>query len=742
MLTAFVFFFGAYPELRLFLIEAGRFLFPDAPAASLQEAMGVSLVFGSACAFFFFLTGRVLAGLYSDYSAKASRLFAADLAGGASGCAAGSFLLERLGLSSLFCLIAAVLFLAAFGTARNVRSAPARGMISAGGFSFAVVLLLINLMSGRFEIRFQPNELVRDYESRQSAELLWSRWNAYSQVSLVRHRLLKPDAPENLTFSINKGMGLAPAVAYAPEAAGREPPSSGLENGLIPFLSGESPRDILVMFAGAGRDMIYIHAAAGHEARITGVELNPMLVRKALELPGLNLKEFFGLENIRMAVQEGRSFLEQDHGLYDAVLFSAAGASNAPYAGAGGYTGQYLFTREAFASVLRRLKPGGTFIVVNDNKLKILAALRLAFRDEGVEDLSDRTVIFDAIRNIPEGQPRETLLGTVNAHRLLIRQTPFTLEEIRRIEETLQQKGMAVLYRPGWSREGFELYGEVLKTPDPRTFMEALEKKTLVDMTIPEDDRPFIKNYFSEKRLLSRSFFFYLFGHNDGSFTGQDRIYAAVFRALVWLLAAALLLPWIPFLKVRQGSTAGLRLLGCLAASGLGFVFFEVALMQRLALLLGNPGDAFSLVLAAILLSLGTGGFFSQKLWAFFERRAWMLPSAAAFLLVIYAEGFGAWIHSALSLPDPLKKILAVLFVLPPGFCLGLFFPEAVRLLGLLKPEWVRWGWAVNGALMVTGSLLSLFLSAHFGFSFLFLMAAAAYLGMALLWPNLPASRA
>ena len=57
------------------------------------------------------------------------------------------------------------------------------------------------------------------------------------------------------------------------------------------------PKDVLVLFAGAGLDMLNAYGYSQGKANITGVEINPLITEKAVSLPQFNLQTFFDKEN-------------------------------------------------------------------------------------------------------------------------------------------------------------------------------------------------------------------------------------------------------------------------------------------------------------------------------------------------------------------------------------------------------------------------------------------------------------
>ena len=59
---------------------------------------------------------------------------------------------------------------------------------------------------------------------------------------------------------------------------------------------------------------------------------------------------------------------------------------------------------------------------------------------------------------------------------------------------------------------------------------------------------------------------------------------------------------------------------------------------------------------------------------------------------------------------------------------MGVPFPRAIRMLGGHAPALVPWAWAVNGSTSVVSAILATVLALSFGFTWVMLGGAAAYL--------------
>jgi hypothetical protein len=82
--------------------------------------------------------------------------------------------------------------------------------------------------------------------------------------------------------------------------------------------------------------------------------------------------------------------------------------------------------------------------------------------------------------------------------------------------------------------------------------------------------------------------------------------------------------------------------------------------------------------------------------------------------------------------PLPARMVLAALLVGGAGLAMGFLLPLGVRLVADHDPEIIPWGWGVNGATSVIGTVMATMLAVHVGFNATLIVGAALYLVTAL----------
>ena len=155
----------------------------------------------------------------------------------------------------------------------------------------------------------------------------------------------------------------------------------------------------------------------------------------------------------------------------------------------------------------------------------------------------------------------------------------------------------------------------------------------------------------------------------------------------------------------------------------------EIALIQRLTVLLSHPIYALGILLFTIIASSGLGSLLSDRLPL--TRRPWIYiyPLATAALIVGVRFLLSALLAGMVTAGTELKIVAAVAVVFPLGLMMGMFFPTGMRLSKSICPLDTPWYWALNGIFSVLCSAVAVFISIYGAISLNFYLAAALYLG-------------
>ena len=246
-----------------------------------------------------------------------------------------------------------------------------------------------------------------------------------------------------------------------------------------------------------------------------------------------------------------------------------------------------------------------------------------------------------------------------------------------------------------------------------------------------DDNGPFFWHFASFDKVVRE------YGNSING-ANPDREDATGERVLVLLLVIAtlmaavfLLLPFLAMRRVwtklpRKGNSALY-----FAALGLGFMFFEITLIQRLTLFLGFPTYSLTVTLASLLIFTGVGALLSARVKHDINRAAKVLAPVIVTLGAAYLFLLPLATDALLSAPLAVRFLFTFVVLAPLGICLGMFMPLGIGAVSELTDhgaEYVAWGWAVNGFASVIGSVLTTIIAMSYGFNTVLVLAVGAYL--------------
>jgi hypothetical protein len=365
--------------------------------------------------------------------------------------------------------------------------------------------------------------------------------------------------------------------------------------------------------------------------------------------------------------------------------------------GAFSLTENYLLTREAFEAGWNRLSPEGLMLITRwigtppSEATRIWSTVIQALQRRGLNDPAPHLVAFRGMRTST----------------ILVSKQPFSEVDLAEIREFLVRNGFDPIYLPDILEAEvnqynqlpepvyFHLYKDLLDAPDAtiRDYEFRLEPAT--------DDRPYFFHFF---RWAQSSQVLATLGVIWQPFGGSGYFVLLAMLALILLLATPLvLLPWISLRRHPQKSLPPYWVWLYFGGLGAGFMLVEIPIIMRMNLLLDYPVLTFGLVLFTLLLSSGIGSLQSRHI---------SVKSGLAILLVLHLVNIvflPVVISRALTLPLIARALIAVLWLTPTGFLMGIPFAAGMRVLESRTPGLIPWAWAINGAVSgLAGVLASL----------------------------------
>jgi hypothetical protein len=500
----------------------------------------------------------------------------------------------------------------------------------------------------------------------------------------------------------------------------------------VAYVGKEHPK-VLIIGSGAGREVLeglYFGASS-----ITAVEINPITNDIVTKRMREHWGGLFEQPEVRLVTEEGRGFVRRSNEKYDAIISVNTMSSAALTSGALTLSETYILTREAFEDYWNHLTPNGTLLVTGWDIAKLFATTRELFDHLGLGSPASHLFAF---RGLGASFGRLRLMPG-----FLLQKSPLRPEEVsimaKRVgvgsnEDSNDAEQPEIYYSPFQDPpKDHAILADLVNSPD----LERVYASTTAYLRPATDDKPFFNRMkqFSSPRLGFRSV---LTAGANGYLPVAEVILAILLIQAVVISGVMILLPLVRFSRRGLRAPGRWGFLTYFAALGLGFILIEIVLLQRLSLFLGQPIYTFSVVLAGLLIFTGAGSYVAGRFQQVSRCKLSnaLLAVVGAILLTLVA--MPPILSLALGLALPWRVVIAILVIAPLGTALGVPFSTGLRLVGEEAPPLVPWAWAVNGFFTVIGSVGAMILGMAFGFTAVFIIAAACYVAalIAIRWPQ------
>lgn len=668
--------------------------------------------------------GVFLARAFRRHAADAGRLYFFDLGGAGVAALASTFLVSQLGGLAVPLALGVVVSAAALVLARREPAWPAAVIVlgaTAGFFASQLMTPWLDLPALTSRDQTKVKQLFRELSDPSlGAKILYTQWSPIARTDVESNNrtsslFVWTDGDVPTLMEPFKG-DLGQAQEYKRLI------------GFVPYALRPNPARVLAIGPGGGLDVLL--ALLGGARKIEPVEINPA-IREVARRYG----NFFGALYSRpemdpgLIIDEGRSYLSRSSRTYDVIYLALAMSATTQQAGVA-LVENYLYTTQAFRAYWDHLSPDGLVALVIQHwalsdRTVVTAATALLEAGLTGPEIADRLVYL----SIPEG-----IVGTPYRHLVLISRRPFSTEETDRLLVIVRDRGVQVRYLPrvheprpldALRRAGMtgQQFGEAM-AGQAQYLARAYPGGPLVRLSLSPvtDDKPFYVDL------------------SPGLHPSLESLLRGTVAAGLLTIVAVLL--WLAGkagdghnwpIRVRTGLRESLWPVLYFSGLGLGFLLGEVALIQRLALILGYPTLSLTVILLTLLLGGALGGWVANR----GEPDMALARAVRVMVLVGLVQVLVTWVltpvgQAVLAYPLPIRVAAVALLVAPMGFLMGQPFPTGLRHLGASHPAWVPAAWAVNGVLSVTGSVLAAALASMFGYRVVLLVGAMIYLLTAL----------
>ena len=644
----------------------------------------------------FFLVGIIISAAFNAFASVAGRLYAADLIGASAGALLVVLFLVLIGGEGATLIVG--LISAMGGTifsriAKNTKKT-AVSFIFVG---FAISLIFLNHATQIFAIPTDPTaqkDLPIYLREHPGSKIVKTEWNSFSRIDVVEGGAGGEGLVAKVFIDGGAGTNI---ISWDGNTESRQELSTWMQ--YLPFKMMHDPK-VLVIGSGGGRDVVASLVSGSKD--ITSVEINP-IIYETVKSYGDRAGNVYSHEYVRSYVDEGRSFITRSSEKYDIIYVPFVDTWASVSSGGLSVSENFLYTLEGFQQYYDHLTERGKIVTVRwliDAPRFISTYAKLLEQNGIPQDQLYRHLIMVTSDSYSQ-DPSVTMV--------IFSKSPFTDEEIRFLSQSFTQYEYKPILVPGQiMREPYSdlLSGEVSLDE----FYDMFETK-VYPVT---DDNPYFLSF--EKPL--------------------PQAVEVLLYASIGIVAIFLLVPFV-WMRQRRGEKevdTKKREIGIatvipyFAALGMGFILIELALLQKLILLMGNPTMTFALLLFTLLISSGAGSLLSSRIAKNNMKNLVFVIGGIAALGISYVLFLPPIIYSTIAEPFEVKGAVSIAILAPIGFLMGMPLPTGMRLLKVHRPDYIPWMWAVNGAFSVLGAVLAIALGIMFGSSLAMVLGILIYL--------------
>jgi hypothetical protein len=644
----------------------------------------------------FFFIGIIISSAFTAFGSVAGRLYAADLVGASLGALLVVFFLVLTGgegatlIVGLIAATAATIFSLIAKNARKL-------VVSLIFVAFAISLVLLNHVTQIFAIPTDPTahkDLPMYLRDHPGSEIVKTQWNSFSRIDVVEGGIGNEGLVAKVFIDGGAGTNI---ISWDGNVESRQELPTWMQ--YLPFKMMQDPK-VLVIGSGGGRDIVAALVSGSKD--VTSVEINP-IIYDTVKSYGERAGNVYSHEHVNSHVDEGRSFITRSPDKYDIIYVPFVDTWASVSSGGLSVSENFLYTEEGFQQYYNHLSDRGKIVTVRwliDAPRFVTTYAKLLEQNGVPQDQLYKHLIMVTSDSYTQ-DPSVTMV--------IFSKAPFTDQEIKYFSESFSNYGYKTILMPGQTmREPYPAFlnGEA----QPEQFYNLFNTK-VYPVT---DDNPYFLSF--EKPL---------------PFAVESLLYAGIGIVAIFLV--------IPFAWMRKGGGGGGRrkdkselrissMIPYFAALGMGFILIELALLQKLILLLGNPTTTFAILLFTLLISSGSGSLLSSRVARNNMKNLIFVIGGIAALALFYVLFLPSIVYSTITEPFYVKAVVAAAILAPVGFLMGMPFPTGIRLLKAHRSEYIPWMWAINGAFSVLGAVLAIALGIMYGSSYAMILGVLMYL--------------
>ncbi len=663
----------------------------------------VALVY-FACALPFLLSGTVVSLAIADTIDRVDRVYFFDLMGAAAGCLVLVPLLNWIGGPNTLIVTAALFAVAAavwFHVARF-----SRGRITA----VSLALLLVGFITVNWKTRFIDLKYAKGQQLKNEE---FVQWNSFSRIALTRE-----PGTNNHSIVIDGDAETGVANFNFSRLSASEREYLAYHGPGFPYILRPGAKTVII---GAGGGWDVSRALASGSRDVTGIEINPIIANVIMrkKFPAYS-QYLYARPDVHMVVEDGRSFIRRSSDKFQVLQATLVDTWASTAAGAFALSENNLYTVDAFRDYLNHLTDDGLMAFTRwgfdppRESLRVVALARTALAQIGEHDPASHVIVLR--------EDLQKLNGWGAQDTILVSRKPFQAADINILRAALNKSSVQAVFLPGDMKAN--AFHDLLVAPNPEQFYAAYP----FDVRPVTDNRPFFFYTVQPKDLWQ---YFFHASQQTADYKINKAVPLLFGLVFVSLIATLVILALPPMLlghrlPREKGAVAALTYFLCLGA---GYIFIQVALIQKFVLFLGHPTYALTVIIFSMLVSSGIGSYLSRRITGGTLGLLSAVIGAVAAGILLLALIVTPVTESGVVLPFAVKALVTVVLIAPVGFLMGIPFPSGLLRLEQVMPQSVRWAWALNAAASVLGSGGAIVIAIYFGLEDTLIVGGVLYLG-------------
>lgn len=626
----------------------------------------------------FFFGGISIAQLFKSNPKEIARLYMADFFGASIGVLCFIFVMNQFGadVTLIYCA-APVLLASLFLADKWWKSAPV------AVFVIAVV----------FYIKIGG---VPEQKREERAKVVFTHWDATSKIKVYEY--------DSLSRGINIDNAANSPVYYF-DGNWNKPDSMKYEFAIDVKYLIKKFNKCCFLGLGAGGGTEVLQALQNNASEVHAVEVNPYI--NYMMKDGY-LKNFSGNiyndPRVKVITEDARAYIRSFKNKFD-VIYSLSSNSFAAFAsGSFALAENYLFTTEAFIDYWNSLTPNGYIMIEHQFYTpRMVAGLIDALNEMKIQNPNSHFAVY----NLPQLRRKILLISKGVLDKETINNAvgkigPETAKFLNIIYPSAESKRPNII--TSIIEKGWKVVADTAK----------------IDISPCSDDRPFIAQLGLMKNLtFAKNEKLQLFEFNG--FPLSKTIMLIILAVCILIIVPLNMVPY-----AINRSKLSLRQWLYFFSIGMGYMMFEVIIIQKYTLFIGSSIYSLALVLTVLLLFSGLGSRHSDKYpvkIVFFSILLWICADILLFKNLFYL--FDNW-------PLGLRMLLSAIMISPLGYFIGMPFPK----LASRFPDLSDWAFSVNGSASVIGSVLIVLIAISFGYTVSLLTGLIMYIIAYFLYPN------